>query len=66
MIGKLKVHVLKVVRFVLLVEFFAQADQKIVILDWVSDCYQFLWDLAMVKQVSHFRPVILVLSAERI
>ena len=66
MIRQLQIHVFEVVRLVLLIKLFAQTDEQVVVLDWVSDGGQLLWNLALIKQVRHFRPVVLVLCAESV
>ena len=48
----------------LLVEFLAQADKQVVVLDGVGDGGQLLRDLSLVEQVCHFRPIILVSGAK--
>ena len=48
----------------LLVEFFAQADEQVIVLDGVGDGGQLLGDLSLVEQVCHFRPIILVRGAK--
>ena len=60
----MEVHVLQVIGLVLLVEFLAQADKQVVVLDRVGDGGQLLRDLSLVEQVCHFRPIILVSGTE--
>ena len=60
----MKVHVLQVVGLVLLVEFLAQADKQVVVLNRVGNGGQLLRDLSLVEQVCHFRPIVLVRGAK--
>lgn len=66
MIRQLQVHVLEIVGLVLLVEFFTQSDEQVVVLDRVCDGGELFRDLALVKEVRHLRPVVLMLRAERV
>ena len=62
----MKVHVLQVIGLVFLVEFLAQADKQVVVLNRVRDGGQLLRDLSLVEQVCHFGPIILVSGAKRV
>ena len=50
----------------LLVKLLAQADEQVVVLDRVRDGGELFRNLALIEEVRHFRPVVLVLRAEGI
>lgn len=50
----------------LLVEFFAQSDEQVVVLDRVCNGGELFRNLALVKEVRYLRPVVLVLRTERV
>ena len=58
-------HVAEVLAAMLLVEFFLEAHNQVVVLDRVSDLQKLMRDLTILKQVRYLRPIIqrLVLKA---
>ena len=50
----------------LLVEFFSEPDEEVVVLDGVRDRGELLWDLPLLEQVGNLRPVVLMLGAESV
>jgi uncharacterized membrane protein len=60
------VHVPKVITTVLFVELFFEADDEVVVFDWIGYLKKFAWDHFVFKKIGDLRPVIIMLVFERL